>query len=609
MKEINTYEIPFRPAFEFRAAFGWLCGAVWIGWKIRNNEDLSFEMAVPAYLFLGICLFVGLLRATKGFSVYMRRKGLLDGELEFITLDKLKTKVESFTRKKKIQTRLWIGLGFLWTKEVAERAYDLMIRGEEDILGKNANAEGALWLHGVGLGEEDVFQEEAHRNGHTLVVGTTGAGKTRLFDLSIAQDILRGECVIIIDPKGDKELANNAKRVCEMMGTPERFAYFHPAFPEESIRFDPLKNWSRSTELASRLAALIPSETGADPFQAFGWMALNDVVQGMLAISEQPSLKSIRKYVEGGIDDLLVMALRKHFEDSVENWESRVAPSLSRFKGDEASAYMEFIKKEATAQEKPGHLEGLMRTYEHNREHYQKMIASLMPILSMLTSSPLDKLLSPTEDTEGRLLNSTSAINKGMVLYIGLDSLSDATVGSAIGSIILSDLTAVAGDRYNYGVNNKPVNIYVDEAAEVLNKPTIQLLNKGRGAGFRLLIATQTIADFIARLGDESMARQVLGNLNNKFILRVMDGETQKYLSESLQTVRITTLEQQVRNGLSSTNVDAMQGMVGETIKQEDLDLIPPPIFGKLPNLHFFASLASGQVIKSRIPIVTEGKR
>ena len=29
------------------------------------------------------------------------------------------------------------------------------------------------------------------------------------------------------------------------------------------------------------------------------------------------------------------------------------------------------------------------------------------------------------------------------------------------------DLASVAGDRYNYGVNNRPVNIFVDEAAEV----------------------------------------------------------------------------------------------------------------------------------------------
>ena len=42
-----------------------------------------------------------------------------------------------------------------------------------------------------------------------------------------------------------------------------------------------------------------------------------------------------------------------------------------------------------------------------------------------------------------------------MVAYIGLDSLTDNMVASAIDSIFLSDLTAVAGDRYNFGENNQ----------------------------------------------------------------------------------------------------------------------------------------------------------
>jgi conjugal transfer pilus assembly protein TraD len=118
-------------------------------------------------------------------------------------------------------------------------------------------------------------------------------------------------------------------------------------------------------------------------------------------------------------------------------------------------------------------------------------------------------------------------IRSDKVLYAGLDNLADATVGSAIGSILLADLTAVAGDRYNYGVGaRKPINVFVDEAAEVINPPTIQLLNKGRGAGFRMAIATQTFADFAARLGDENKARQVLANTNNKIALRILDAET-----------------------------------------------------------------------------------
>jgi len=603
LKQLNTLDVPWRPALEFRAVLGWGVALAGIFYTVHTYNDMSRNTMMPAYVVGFCCLVILMLRLKKGISVLSTRRRLMSGKLEFITFDKMIKKIRALEKKE--NGALWIGKGFLWSRDVVERAYDLTTRGEEEILGKKANDNGALWMHGIGPKEQDVFQATAYRGGHTLVVGTTGAGKTRMFDLMIAQDIMRGEAVIIIDPKGDKELCNNAKKICEMMGQPERFAYFNPAFPEKSVSFDPLKNWNRSTELASRISSLIPSETGADPFQAFGWMALNDVIQGMLAIEEQPNLRLIRKYVEGGIDELLVLALRKHFIDSVNNWESRVSPYLTRFKGDEAKAYLEFIKKDAKDEEKATHLEGLIRTFEHNKEHYQKMIASLMPILSMLTSSPLDELLSPVEsESRDRIISSSSIIQGGMVLYMGLDSLSDATVGSAIGSIMLSDLTAVAGDRYNYGLDNKPVNIYVDEAAEVMNKPAIQLLNKGRGAGFRMIVATQTIADFIARLGDEAMARQVLGNLNNRFILRIMDGDTQKYLAEGLQPVKVGSLETQLRSGVASNSLDNVNSMVGETLKYEDADLIPPALFGKIPNLHYFAQLVNGQVYKLRIPIL-----
>ena len=75
---------------------------------------------------------------------------------------------------------------------------------------------------------------------------------------------------------------------------------------------------------------------------------------------------------------------------------------------------------------------------------------------------------------------------------------------NGIGSIVLADLASVAGKRYNFNLQNHPVNVFVDEAAEVINDPCIQLLNKGRGAMMRLYIATQTFADFVARTGSEA---------------------------------------------------------------------------------------------------------
>jgi conjugal transfer pilus assembly protein TraD len=40
-------------------------------------------------------------------------------------------------------------------------------------------------------------------------------------------------------------------------------------------------------------------------------------------------------------------------------------------------------------------LEGLLSLFEHDRTHFSKMVASLIPIMNMLTSGPLGPLLSP----------------------------------------------------------------------------------------------------------------------------------------------------------------------------------------------------------------------
>jgi len=252
-------------------------------------------------------------------------------------------------------------------------------------------------------------------------------------------------------------------------------------------------------------------------------------------------------------------------------------------------------------------VDGLASLFEHERVHFSKMIASLMPILNMLTSADLGPLLSPDAADTGdprRLTSMAECIERAQVVYLGLDALSDSMVGSAIGSILVADLAAVAGDRYNYGVGLKPVNVFIDEAAEVVNDPFIQLLNKGRGAGLRLTVATQTFADFAARTGSEAKARQVLGNINNLIALRVLDAETQQYVTDSLPKTRLKSVLRTQGSTTHSQNPLLYTGNVGERLGEEEGDLFPPALLGQLPNLHYLAILAGGRIVKGRLPIL-----
>jgi len=144
----------------------------------------------------------------------------------------------------------------------------------------------------------------------------------------------------------------------------------------------------------------------------------------------------------------------------------------------------------------------------------------------------------------------------------------------------------------------------VDEAAEVINQPTIQLLNKGRGAGFRMFIATQTFADFAARLGDENKARQVLANTNNKITLRVLDAETQKYIADGIQKIKARTMMIRYGHNVDANIHDTYTASYQEQASEEEADLIPPGILSELAPLHYFARLSGGRTVKGRIPIL-----
>jgi conjugal transfer pilus assembly protein TraD len=50
---------------------------------------------------------------------------------------------------------------------------------------------------------------------------------------------------------------------------------------------------------------------------AFGWDAVNVVVQGLVEIEERPNLIKLTKYIEGGIEPVLEASLRRYYDQTL----------------------------------------------------------------------------------------------------------------------------------------------------------------------------------------------------------------------------------------------------------------------------------------------------
>ncbi len=527
---------------------------------------------------------------------------------------------------------LYLGEGFQWDATRTQRLYTLMELPEARLRVSNTvrrlfgypdalqdDAVGIAMMHGVGLADETpIMVPLSAMGGGTLIVGTTQSGKGVVLTNLVAQAIYRGEPVIVIDPKSSPRLKNAIREACRTAGRAAPLE-FHPAFPREGVRLDPLGSWSRATELASRITALLPAES--DIFNDFAWSAVNVIVEGLLYLEEKPTLLKIRHLLEAGIEEILERAIEKDLDERAgdawrDEMESKDIPRENRFgepipRVRRLAAFWESGIGKDLYGAGPAAIHPLLSVYWHNPEHYAKITASLMPVLAMLTSGTLAQTLSPDANdlTDPRMIVTLERVlEAGDVLYLGLDALPDSTVARALGSLLLADLTAYAGKRYNLGrsgVSVGRISLFVDETANVINRPLIELLNKGMEAGVHVTAAMQTVADLTAALGNEARAHQALANFNNLIALRTKDSETQRFVLEAFGRAEVWREGFSIGTAAAAEVAPNFRASLSKSASTAREDLIPQELLGRLPNGEFFASIAGGRILKARMPIVT----
>lgn len=504
------------------------------------------------------------------------------------------------------------------------------------------NTYGNPYIHGVGGDEEvDLLSPFADGNSHTLVLGTTRQGKTINAGIVVTQDIMRfskkkgdANCaVIMIDPKGDLELAVRMFIAACKAGKADKFYFFHLAYPHLSVRYNSIAEYSRETEVATRTTNPLSDSGNSKVFKDFAWQFINISAMALKRMGKTPTYKIISKYLKDPellAEDYISKVIRDDelegiihaIAEKIESNKKDLSPqersknprsiALTKLISDPPEDYLDLIRNDDV-------LRSIADGLKHDRSYYDKITASAKPHLDKLTSGAVADLISPDyEDVDDPrpIIDLKQIISSGGILYAGLDFQSDPVTGAAVGNGFLTEILSVSGEIYNYGIDNgmpiakgkqrrKPtLRLHIDEANEIFGKEFNPILNKAGGSGVSVVAYTQTISDAEVKLESPALAAQALGNFGTIISFKVRGTDTSTYLSELTPMVRVMTdtPDTKAADGMGSAADGQFKSSNSDSASNSEQRLIPDYAFTDLPKGQAFV-YAQSRWSKVRMPI------
>ena len=632
MKKIDPIysEHLFRPIYELNTATAWLGGGLATPFL---SQIYSGGGSLPTALTIGGgMLATGAYHGIKALPLLKRQLKLTTNKKTFMSVKELRklNNLEKIMTSGKVKEKwrtTYIGNGYNWGSEHANRAYQVMdmdsnmsqvelpfflkpivkamLRETEDLGGKP-------WIHGMG-DEKLISVNESNWFGHTCITGNVGTGKTVLLKMISVNALHMGDVLVILDPKNDPDWKEAVQKEMEYLGMSDRFYHLHPAKPSTSVRIPLLKNYTRITEIADRIAPLMGSSGTGKAFQDFAYEIIYFTAQGLHYLGEPIRLTTIQKVISSNRRGLAMRVMDKFYRTTIgENYAEQLADEFADINADRLAAMAGYYNQYLINDHECKAVEGMIQFALHDEGHYAKMVVSLRPVLTSLTAEPLHDLFSPIDDIHDsedkrEIVDLADVMERGGCIYISLDSMTDSSTAGFLSRLLLAELAAIAGSRYNSEDKNpRRVTIANDEVHASIenNDAMMNMLAQGRAASMQMFLATQTISDIEAKT-DAATARRFLGLCNNFISMRTTDPATQEYVAA--QFAKASVAQQQIRSGTftdtKSSVLDFSSGYQ-ETLMKTREDAFPPTLLGDLPKLQYVARLADGKRLKMRLPIL-----
>jgi len=344
---------------------------------------------------------------------------------------------------------------------------------------------------GVDTDGKAVILTDEELNGHCLVLGATGAGKTTTLMNFVESVLMRKIPLILVDGKGEREFADKVRKLALKCG--RKFYLFTMADDGSSMHYNPLRH-GNFTELKDKLISI--TEWTEPHYKLMAERYLQSAVRVLMLANENIDLVNVSEKVE---PEKLEIAVK------------RLPENISS------------------------------RTYSIIDES-EKDIGGLINRLAVFSESEIGYLLEDTQDNN--TIDLIGAIEENAVVFFSLDSLRFSEYSRLLGKLIVIDLKTTAARMFGEG---KKIYSIFDEFGVFAGPQVTNFINKSRGAGFHVILSTQELADLRID-GKTELMEQILGNTNVKIIHRQDVPASAELLSSLIGTEDDMTVTYQVNN-------------------------------------------------------------
>ncbi len=503
----------------------------------------------------------------------------------------------------------YLGEGFVWGPAQARLLLDFTSGGVELPTASRDAIAGDWLLHGIGADRtRPLYVSEGLLNQHIFLMGAPGSGKTRGLELLIEQAVSRGDAVVVIDPKGDEGLLDRTYDSAVRSGREGQFRILALPYPYRSARYNPLGDYVQPSDVADRVAAILPKRGDSEPFRNFAWEFVNIVATALDRLGQEVSLAKLENYCFRNTWLLARLLIRKFCPELPQTQDLTVLLNAYR-------AHCVQMQKSFPE------LDALIDMASLNREYYSKISGSLRTILSKLTNRAVGYLLCPGDVAAppGAAVSDNAPViswrtidRERLVVYFYLGSLIGQDTASATARMALADLMSHVGRKYAYdeasGFSKTRLTVIVDEVADALAPESVNLLNKARGAGLSMVMAGQSLADLEVALGGSADARRALANVGSFLTLRAANPEDARFFSDKIgvRPIPMVTHSEMYEPALFSSgrsNIADFAYRASTCTSTRNDPLLPTAALDRLGRGHYFG-LWSGELYKGVLPLL-----